>query len=194
MEQNGLRAQGDTEISTIDTASLDALNHDGKFAAQLENGRIVTLPFDRVKTILAALSELLNRESTSEDRVSLGSLGLLLDYEGLANSRWFGADRARSLFERLKGLLSPAAVSIPKKLKAELRPYQQDGLRWLQCLADNKFGGILADDMGLGKTVQLLAHIALEHEKKTLKAPFLVVCPTSVLPNWLAEAKKFTPH
>lgn len=194
LEEQGLTVEDDTDISTIDTSNLDALNHEGKFVAQLESGRIVTLPFDRVKTILAALSELLNRDTSGDDRVPLSNLGLLLDYEGLANSRWFGADRARSLFERLKGLLSPAAVSIPKKLKAELRPYQQEGLKWLQCLADNKFGGILADDMGLGKTVQLLAHIALEHEKKTLKAPFLVVCPTSVLPNWLAEAKKFTPH
>ncbi|MDX1985621.1 MAG: DEAD/DEAH box helicase [Candidatus Obscuribacter sp.] len=194
LEEQGLKVEDDTDISTIDPSNLDALNHEGKFVAQLESGRIVTLPFDRVKTILAALSELLNRDTSGDDRVPLSNLGLLLDYEGLANSRWFGADRVRSLFERLKGLLAPAAVSMPKKLKAELRPYQQEGLKWLQCLADNKFGGILADDMGLGKTVQLLAHIALEHEKKTLKAPFLVVCPTSVLPNWLAEAKKFTPH
>ncbi|MBK9772378.1 MAG: DEAD/DEAH box helicase [Candidatus Obscuribacter sp.] len=55
-------------------------------------------------------------------------------------------------------------------------------------------GGILADDMGLGKTVQTLAHIAREKEENRLNKPFLVVCPTSVLPNWLSEIDKFTPH
>ena len=47
---------------------------------------------------------------------------------------------------------------------ATLRPYQRDGLAWLQFLRGLGLGGVLADDMGLGKTVQTLAHILAEKE------------------------------
>jgi superfamily II DNA or RNA helicase len=74
-------------------------------------------------------------------------------------------------------------------LESVLRPYQKQGVAWLRFLRANGFGGILADEMGLGKTLQVLAHI------NTLKstAPSLVVCPTSLVFNWEAEAGKFTP-
>jgi SNF2 family DNA or RNA helicase len=177
----------------LDEEAIESLNCNERFVAQLDNGTFITLPFDRVRVILMALKELLNREPNSLE-VSVNQLADLLDYEGLAKARWFGADRARSLLERLRGLMQPQAVSAPKKFSATLRPYQLEGLSWLQTLAKNQFAGILADDMGLGKTVQLLAHIALEKEEGRLKKPFLVISPTSVLPNWLEEAKKFAPH
>ena len=81
----------------------------------------------------------------------------------------------------------------PKSFGAELRPYQLEGLSWLDFLRQFELGGILADDMGLGKTVQTLAHIAVEKSAKRLDKPFLVVCPTSVLPNWVSEIEKFAP-
>ena len=87
--------------------------------------------------------------------------------------------------------LPPAEV--PASLKAELRHYQADGFRWLQFLASHGLHGILADDMGLGKTVQTLAHLTAEAEKFPDK-PSLVIAPTSVVPNWAAEAEKFAPH
>jgi len=80
----------------------------------------------------------------------------------------------------------------PPQLKAELRPYQQSGFQWLAFLEEARWGGILADDMGLGKTVQALAylqHFSNEHEG----VRFLVVCPTTLMYNWEAEIKKFTP-
>lgn len=87
--------------------------------------------------------------------------------------------------------LPPAAV--PATIKADLRPYQTDGFRWLQFLATHGLHGILADDMGLGKTLQTLAHLAAEHAKSPGR-PSLVVAPTSVVPNWAAEVEKFAPH
>src|SRR5204862_1386032 len=79
-------------------------------------------------------------------------------------------------------------------LEEVLRPYQRKGVAWLQFRRDNKFGGILADEMGLGKTLQTLAFIHSCHANRKRSGPVLIVCPTSLVFNWLAEAKKFTPE
>jgi SNF2-related domain/Helicase conserved C-terminal domain/SWIM zinc finger len=93
----------------------------------------------------------------------------------------------------LKHITALPPVEIPATVRAELRHYQQEGYRWLQFLAAHDLHGILADDMGLGKTVQTLAHLAAEQAKNP-GLPSLVIAPTSVVPNWAAEAEKFTPH
>lgn len=80
----------------------------------------------------------------------------------------------------------------PCGFKGELRPYQREGLGWLNYLADFGFGGILADDMGLGKTVQLLAHVQ-DVRNAGGKGPWLVVAPKSLMFNWAREAAKFAP-
>ncbi|CAN5125520.1 DEAD/DEAH box helicase [soil metagenome] len=79
----------------------------------------------------------------------------------------------------------------PVDVKAELRPYQLEGFRWLAFLWASRLGGILADDMGLGKTLQTLALMA--HARAEGAAPFLVVAPTSVVSTWAHEAAAFTP-
>ncbi|QAY73003.1 DEAD/DEAH box helicase [Agromyces protaetiae] len=86
---------------------------------------------------------------------------------------------------------APAGLALP------LRPYQLDGFRWLAFLHRHGLGGVLADDMGLGKTAQTLALVAHAVEARggadVSGAPFLVVAPTSVASNWIAEAARFTP-
>ncbi|MBL8349585.1 MAG: DEAD/DEAH box helicase [Burkholderiaceae bacterium] len=77
----------------------------------------------------------------------------------------------------------------PTGLLAELRDYQTSGWTWLMRLATSGFGAVLADDMGLGKTLQTLALLAA----RSAGGPALVVAPTSVCGNWLAEATRFTP-
>jgi superfamily II DNA or RNA helicase len=96
-------------------------------------------------------------------------------------------------------------------LESVLRPYQKHGVAWLDFLRENGFGGILADEMGLGKTLQVLAlfdsmriadcglrnQSARDSEsnpQSAIRNPQLVVCPTSLVFNWVAEAKKFTPN
>jgi superfamily II DNA or RNA helicase len=85
----------------------------------------------------------------------------------------------------------PVPVDVPPGLDATLRDYQRDGLNWLAFLWDNELGGVLADDMGLGKTLQTLALIARVAEQGHRR--FLVVAPTSVVTNWVAECHWFTP-
>src|SRR5438067_13376845 len=78
---------------------------------------------------------------------------------------------------------------LPSTLQAELRDYQLEGFEWLARLAHWGVGACLADDMGLGKTLQALALILL----RAPTGPTLVVAPTSVCTNWLAEAARFAP-
>lgn len=88
--------------------------------------------------------------------------------------------------QRIRENLQDKSVSFdpPAGLRAELRPYQREGVRWLALLRAAGLGALLADDMGLGKTVQVLAAI----RQRTL-----AVVPTSVLANWAREAEKFRP-
>ncbi|MBR3664519.1 MAG: SNF2 helicase associated domain-containing protein [Desulfovibrio sp.] len=83
-------------------------------------------------------------------------------------------------------------IEAPKGLQATLRSYQQQGLSYLNFLSEYNFGGILADEMGLGKTIQTLSFIQYMVEQN-VKGPNLIVVPTSVLPNWEREVKKFVP-
>jgi superfamily II DNA or RNA helicase len=89
--------------------------------------------------------------------------------------------------------LTPEPVDPPATVNATLRPYQLDGFRWLAFLWQHRLGGILADDMGLGKTLQTLMLISRARQADRDAPPFIIVAPTSVVPNWAAEAAKFTP-
>ncbi|MCH9617616.1 MAG: RNA polymerase-associated protein RapA [Chlamydiia bacterium] len=81
---------------------------------------------------------------------------------------------------------------IPKTINATLRPYQTEGVNYLERLRNMYLGGILADDMGLGKTLQTI--VTLEQSKSTAKTPSIIICPTSLLYNWKEEFTKFNPN
>jgi hypothetical protein len=104
--------------------------------------------------------------------------------------------QAQAWQEQVQGLLSISAIDRkepPEALRGLLRPYQLDGFGWLAFLWQHQLGGILADDMGLGKTLQSLALISHAKQADPAISPFLIVAPTSVVPNWAAEAARFTP-
>lgn len=87
---------------------------------------------------------------------------------------------------------SDADIEVPCGLQAELRGYQEDGFRWLGTLERMGFGGILADDMGLGKTLQVVAHI-LGRKEEGAAGCSLIVCPASLVYNWMSELARFAP-
>lgn len=103
------------------------------------------------------------------------------------------------LADTLQGLRQPeglAPVSPGTELKANLRPYQQAGVRWLYLLTRLGLGACLADDMGLGKTIQVLALLLVLKRESAGAAPHmpsLLVVPASLLGNWAAEAERFAP-
>jgi len=82
------------------------------------------------------------------------------------------------------------ATPIPQLQGAfEARNYQKSGFRWLSWIRRLEIGGLLGDPMGLGKTLQILLLLKAETDRKL--GPNLVVCPTSLVVNWLREAEKF---
>ncbi|WP_155718645.1 SNF2-related protein, partial [Streptococcus sanguinis] len=79
----------------------------------------------------------------------------------------------------------PEDFPLPKlKVQAELRDYQETGVKWLSMLNKYGFGGILADDMGLGKTLQTISFLAA-HLSKSKKV--LILAPSSLIYNWSDE-------
>ncbi|WP_277356984.1 DEAD/DEAH box helicase [Arthrobacter vasquezii] len=140
----------------------------------------------------------LQDKDTAELRISRFQAGLWEELADLAAT----AEQAESWRNSVSALLELSEVparDVPAGIQATLRPYQQEGFSWLAFLWEHGLGGILADDMGLGKTLQALALIAHTRETHTREAgqetrPFLVVAPTSVVPNWAAEAHRFAPN
>jgi SNF2 family DNA or RNA helicase len=115
-----------------------------------------------------------------------------------AAKRFLAPEQAEKIHRRVGELKTRVAPALPAGIQAEMRPYQTEGFHFLAYLVTNGFGGVLADDMGLGKTLQTLAWLAWLREASDPAPPpdrrcALVVCPKSVMDNWLAEAARFYP-
>ncbi|MBB1609995.1 hypothetical protein A9972_09935 [Pseudomonas sp. UME83] len=154
----------------------------------------VSLPLERVKAILQVLEGLYlaSPENNGDSlRLSSADAGLLapLDEHPL---HWQGGERLLRFAKRLRDHHQQACQP-PEGLRAELRPYQLQGLAWMQALRELEVGGILGDDMGLGKTLQVLAHVLTEKRAGRLDRPALVLMPTSLVANWQDEAQRFAP-
>jgi len=155
---------------------------EGLSVVPLEGGGWAPLPQDWLARFGDQVADLLaaRREDGTVATAALPTLGRLcaeLDAPPPPS-----LERLRPLLEGFERL--PEAAP-PPGLRAELRPYQRQGLAWLTFLRDAGLGGVLADDMGLGKTLQALC---------VLERPALVVAPRSVLFNWADEIARFRPE
>ncbi len=189
-----------SELARIDPLSLVRLRAPG--------GRQIEAPAAPLKAIVAAMLDLLLERpkdpagvlSLSEaEAVCLPALAEALSatqpQRAGPGGAWAlqGAAGLARLAARLQPQGSPPPVAAPDGLGVTLRPYQLQGLAWLQYLRAHGLGGILADDMGLGKTAQALAHVVTEQAAGRLDRPALVVAPTSLLHNWANEAHRMAP-
>tara|TARA_R110002095_G_scaffold151154_1_gene130744 strand:- start:84 stop:3440 length:3357 start_codon:yes stop_codon:yes gene_type:complete len=165
----------------------------------MADGTKLALPAQRVQKMMSFLNGIFSYKELGKDgnlMFSAMEAAHALDMQEITehlNEEWKGSKKLLELGQKSKDFKGIETVSMPKTVKADLRPYQQEGLNWLQFLRDYSFSGILADDMGLGKTLQALSHIALIKATDGNHKPILIITPTSVAFNWQMEAEKFTP-
>jgi superfamily II DNA or RNA helicase len=182
--------------------ALAAMDAETRLQLRLPDGRLILMPVQRLRPILSTLIELYDPEgplggqpgSKGRLRLSRVHAAQLAELEAADPAlRWRGGESVREWGRRLRDFRGLEPIAPPVGLAVELRPYQRQGLDWLQFLRAYGLGGVLADDMGLGKTVQTLAHLLIEKESGRAGRPSLVVAPTSLLFNWRREAERFTP-
>ncbi len=162
----------------------------------LEDGRVLKLPAERMRRLLAVMGELIESAGRKMEKtlvLPMGAAVNVLELEDILATSWHSAAAIEAYLDRFRGAPEILPVELPREFKGELRHYQQDGVNWLQHLASHGLGGFLADDMGLGKTAQTIAHITVEHASGRMRHPALIVVPTSLVANWTAELGKFAP-
>jgi SNF2 family DNA or RNA helicase len=163
----------------------------------LEDGRVVKLPAERIRRLMAIMGDLIESATRRADESLVlpdAEAATVIELEELLTARWQDTSAIEACVERFRGEQELTPVTIPPGFHGSLRGYQLHGVAWLQHLRANGLAGFLADDMGLGKTAQTIAHITLEEHEGRLDRPALIVVPTSLVPNWVAELTKFAPH
>ena len=193
------------QMAAIDDIAIISLRAPG--------GKRIDAPAGPLKAIVGAMVDLLTDPTRNQrkdgDPLHLGAwearriealrAGLVQAHRVGTVNGWNNAWQLQGdaglaqLAQRLHTIGTPQPVHAPQGLQVQLRPYQLEGLAWLQYLRAQGLGGILADDMGLGKTAQALAHELTEKNAGRLTRPALVVLPTSLLFNWQAEAARMAP-
>jgi hypothetical protein len=174
----------------LDPAEIQRWLQTGQTHARMADGRVLLVPTDSWSEMREVLADCAVAQQPDAGRIRVARTfvpflaGALIDHGFRAGGT---------------GIAEPPAPEVKAKLDphlwAQLRPYQVNGVEWLAGLADRKLHGLLADDMGLGKTLQALAFCAwLKAGGGSHLPPALVVCPTSLVTNWLREAARFTPH
>jgi SNF2 family DNA or RNA helicase len=164
----------------------------GRRRLMLADGAYFSVNHPALAPLAALIEEAKDLEEWAPGHLAISRYrtSLWSDFEDLADEAQ-PATEWRALLADVRE--APHPVDPPAALRTTLRPYQAEGLAWLAFLWRHRLGGVLADDMGLGKTVQCLALVQSIAEAGQPRRPFLVVAPTSVVSNWVAEAARFTP-
>jgi len=180
-------AEGGVDIdgARVSLAQLLAAIRGGRRYVKLGARRFAAIEGD-LRERLAALDDVVFE---NQGAIELGLLAAPVLADLVENARQLDLEPS---FRATLGKMEDARVAevaVPDGLQTTLRHYQDDGFRWMARLSAWGLGACLADDMGLGKTVQALA-LLLERAER---GPSLVVAPTSVVSNWVAECAKFAP-
>jgi SNF2 family DNA or RNA helicase len=176
--------QVDSDLAVDLMQLLDLLDESPSRFIKLDDGRFLALT-EQLRRQLDDLSAYGDRQKKKLRIAPVRAMAL----EELGTGVTLKADQHwRAHVERIHDAenLQP---EVPSTMRAELRDYQVEGFQWMTRLAHWGVGACLADDMGLGKTIQALA-VLLD---RCSNGPALVVAPTSVTFNWLAEAERFAP-
>jgi len=181
--QGELQVDENTVLTIQQLLELTAKGHH-RFI-ELKQGEFLALS-DKLKK---QLDELRTFSTANKDGLQINKFASVALGDFFDDVENLKTDKAWKEFRQRVDVVQNTETQIPTNLQAELRPYQEEGFRWLSRLAEWEGGACLADDMGLGKTVQTLA--ILLHRAQCGAA--LVICPVSVIPNWISETAKFAP-
>ncbi|HYH13800.1 MAG TPA: SNF2-related protein [Flavisolibacter sp.] len=166
-----------------------AVRNKNKFV-RLDDGSLGILPQEWLDKLAKYFSVgEIHDEMLQTPKIAFDSIAQLYEKEMIDDVTQKELDHFDKQFSKVD---TPKDIEVPKGLYAQLRPYQVEGLHWLNKLDAHDFGGCLADDMGLGKSIQIIAFILLQRQKVAHNVNLLVV-PTSLLFNWQEEIKKFAP-
>ena len=173
----------------LSPAEVQRLLQTGLSHHRLAGGRIALVPTDDVAEFHEVLRDCQVRNDGTRYKLEKRFRGYF--GEAIRASGW--SLGGRSNWKPPEEIFHYEEPQLPERLEKIARPYQKEGIGWLQYLAKNHFGGVLADEMGLGKTLQTLAFLELRRKENKTKLPSLVLCPTSLVINWMDEGKKFAP-
>ncbi|GAA0774087.1 SNF2 helicase associated domain-containing protein [Clostridium subterminale] len=162
---------------------------------KLKNGSIIPLQGNEIKDIYSVIDNFdisISKLASGsveipkyaslyiDDKINKGALSFITRNKGFKN-----------LIDNIKDVNSNE-YRVPEEQESVLRAYQVIGFKWFKTLAQCGFGGILGDEMGLGKTLQAITFINSEKKEGNLKNKALIVCPTSLVYNWVMEFEKFS--
>jgi superfamily II DNA or RNA helicase len=171
------------------TTEVQRLLQVGQSVTRLRDGRLAILDTDGLEEFQAILRDCDPAQSRPGTyRIGRSQAAYVDAAFGELPGASMQSTREWENWTRAQRQLVPLEPEPLGSLEGILRPYQKEGVYWLRFLSRNGLGGILADEMGLGKTLQALAFL------RTLDGPSLVVCPSSLLFNWVREAQKFVPE
>lgn len=178
------------------SAKRSYLELDAKKAKEATSrfSKILVLDLDRISKLVQLFDELgIKKLDDHKEQKPLWNLATIdpKAFDGLP-VEFTMSEKLLEIRSQMLGQILIKPTPIPKELKADLRPYQAEGVNWLERLRLMYLNGILADDMGLGKTVQAIAAITQNYNKNK-EAKTLIICPTSLLYNWKEEIHKFNP-
>jgi len=178
----------------LEPALLHQIRDDERIELKTPLGQRILAPAARLKPLAVTLMDLFDKFTGGPNlRISRFDASRLSELNDTRRWQFRGQGDVMQLAEKLLQAQGIGEVMAPSGLRLQLRPYQKEGLAWLQFLREQNLSGILADDMGLGKTAQALAHLLLEKESGRLDRPALIVLPTSLIFNWKNEAARFAP-
>ncbi len=181
------------ESERFSAMDIQRLLLSGRNHTRLKNGKIALIDTEAIQELQQVLQDVSPEQQGGKYRINNAQAGFLqssLDEAGLTKVQAPPNWQAKAFLRQGVAEMPLPAVG---ELEKVLRPYQKQGVAWLWFLRQNQFGGILADEMGLGKTLQTLALLVVAKQEVKLK-PVLIVCPTSLVFNWVQEAKKFAPE
>lgn len=184
----------DFQLEMMDRSSGEALSVDVKLMdlalerneplVKLMDGKLVELPLEWYRTHGQIIQSLFLAKNNSHalSKVFLPQVQKLASSLDSVQGKCEGADFLSKFKDDFSAWQHSAEnVEWPH---CSLRPYQKEGIAWLNNLKSIGAGALLADDMGLGKTLQSIC---------VAEGRVLIIAPTTLLQNWERELTRFNP-